>query len=353
MSSDADDTGAGVHCPACGTVATPGARFCRACGTALDPTASDAAGRPARRPPDSETTGELDRANRTTADISPPSSGAAVLRTCPSCGGPNSASRELCGRCGADLDTGTVPPRADGRPPATHGATPARRRWVGPTLLLLIVLLAMVGGLAAAGLGPFGDEQAAVPPVEFDPSAYTAEPDRLVAAEIATSTTSAPQGGTTFDPAQMVDDDAATAWHSDGSVDEVAEGVEGVGERIELLLEEPAWVHQIVVRNGDQRDADAYAANGRVQRARVTFDGGVVLLVNLLDEGLAAQAVDLPEPVLTTGVSIEVLEAFGGDTDPDLAVSDLALHGWSATGEDVEVARDRAAARPFTATPAP
>ncbi|HSK23882.1 MAG TPA: hypothetical protein VK906_11925, partial [Egicoccus sp.] len=321
-----------------------------ACGIALTAPDDDGA-RAARRPPDSETTGELDRVHRTSADVSPPSSGAALLRSCPSCGGPNSASRELCGRCGADLETGSLPPRADGRAPATPpSTTPSRPRWVGPALLVLVVLVLMVGGLAAAGLGPFGDGPAAVPPAAFDASAYTGDPERLAAAEIATRTTLAPQGGTSFDPSRMVDDDASTAWNSDGAVEEV---VDGVGERIELLLEEPSWVTQIVVRNGDQRDADAYAANGRIQRARVTLDGGIVLLVNLLDEGLAAQAVDLTEPVLTTGVSIEVLDVFEGDTHPDLAVSDLALHGWPAQGDDLELARERAEGRPFTATPAP
>lgn len=349
MSDDADQTGTQVRCSACGTVATPGARFCRSCGIGLESPAQPDA-RDARRAPDSETTGELDLVSRTSADVSPPSSGAA-LRTCPSCGGPNSASRELCGRCGADLETGTVPPRPDGRPAGTpQPAGPPRRRWVGPALLVLTVLLATVGGLAAAGLGPFADHAVAVPPVEFDEQAYGGDADRLAVAEIATRTTLEPQGGTSYDPARMVDDDPSTAWNSDGTVEEVAGGV---GERIELLLEEPAWVSQIVVRNGDQRDADAYASNGRIQRARVTLDGGVVLLVNLLDEGLAAQAVDLTEPVLTTGVSIEVLDVFEGDTHPDLAVSDLALHGWPAAGDDVEVARERAAARPFTETPAP
>lgn len=338
MTNDADQTGTQVRCAACGTVSTPGARFCRNCGMALEP-------------PDSETTGELDRVTRTSAEVSPPSSGAAVLRTCPSCGGPNSASRELCGRCGADLDTGTVPPRPEGRPPGTPQATtPRRRRWVGPLLLVLVVLLAMIGGLAAAGFGPFGDAPADVPAATFDASAYTADPGRQAAAEIATRTTRSPDDGTSFDPAQMVDDDAATAWRSDGSVDEVAGGVD---ERIELLLETPAWVTQLVVRNGDQRDAGAYAANGRIQRARVTFDGGVVVLVNLLDEGLAAQAVDLTEPVLTTGVSIEILDVFAGDSQPDLAVSDLALWGWAAQDDDIELAEDRADARPFTATPTP
>ena len=350
MSSDAEQPGTQVRCPACETPSDPTARFCRGCGIALlDPvTAADTV---SRAPRDSETTGELDRVSRTSADLSPPSSGAALLRSCPSCGGPNSASRELCGRCGADLDTGTMPPRADGRSPdpAPPSARP-ERGWLGPALLVLVVLVLLVGGLAAAGVGPFGDEVAAVPAADFDVQAYAGDPRRLPVAEVATRSTLPPAGDTTHEASFMVDDDPASAWNSDGSVEAVAGGV---GEQIELVLEEPAWVARLVIRNGAQRDADAYAASGRIQRAQVTLDGGVVLLVNLLDEGLAAQAVDLTEPVLTTGLRIEVLDVFPGDLHPDLAVSDLALHGWTAAGDDVELAHERAEGQPFTATQTP
>ncbi|MFA9428975.1 zinc ribbon domain-containing protein [Egicoccus sp. AB-alg2] len=350
MTSDAAATSQPRACQDCGTPATPGARFCRACGVALqDP---EPAPPPARAPvEDDETTGELDRITRGSADVSPPV-GALALRSCPNCGGPNSPRRELCGRCGADLDTGSVPPRADARALAFPGQPGSDddepRSWLGAGLAVLLLVVLVVAGLGLAGIGPFGNAEASVPSARFDEQTYTGPPERLPIAEIATRTTLEPQGGISYEASQMVDDDPGTAWNSDGRVDEVEDGV---GERIELFLEEPAWVDRFVVRNGDQRDAETYAANARIQRAQVTMDGGVVLLINLLDEGLAPQAVELTEPVLTTGVSIEVLDTFPGDTHPDLAVSDLELQGWAAQGDDVQVARQRAQGRPATASP--
>jgi hypothetical protein len=184
-----------------------------------------------------------------------------------------------------------------------------------------------------------------LPTARFDPARYDTELTRLPIAEIATLSTLPDAGDESYAASQMVDDDPATAWNSDGRA---ADTEDGIGERIEMVLDQPAWVSRVVIRNGDQRDADTYAANARIRRAQMTLDGGVVLLINLLDEGLSAQAVEFPEPVLTTGVSIDVLDTFPGDTHPDLAVSDLELQGWAAEGGDVEVADERAAARPAT-----
>ncbi|MFA9445472.1 zinc ribbon domain-containing protein [Egicoccus sp. AB-alg6-2] len=345
MTSAGDSSTGTSTCPDCGTPSTPGARFCRACGIALvAPVRAQLRG---AHPEDSETTGELDRVTRIGADVSPPS-GPLALRNCPNCGGPNSPHRELCGRCGADLDTGSVPPRANGRAGGDlhgprHDDEPRSRLWAA--FGVLVVLGLTIAGLAFAGIGPFGSGELALPGADFDVAAYDDAPTRLPVAEIATRTTLPSQGGQSYEASQMVDDDAATAWNSDGSVDEVEHGV---GERIELLLEQPAWVDRLVLRNGDHRDADTYAANARIQRAQVTMDGGIVLLINLLDEGLTPQAIELTEPVLTTGVSIEILDTFNGDTHPDLAVSDLELQGWVAEGDDVELARQRAQARPAT-----
>ncbi|GGI04977.1 zinc ribbon domain-containing protein [Egicoccus halophilus] len=378
MTSDAGEATDRVACQHCGTLAGAGARFCRACGVALaDATAEhtasgdtgvldggrdadggrrghtrgsgsspDRSGRRARRrSTEEQTTGELDRAARPGIAIGVDGDGAA-LRPCPSCGGPNSVQRELCGRCGADLDSGASLPRADaGR--ATSGRPgeedEVRRSRLGPLLALLGVVGAAVAGVAVAGAGPFGPPGTTVPAVEFDPLGYPGEPVRLPVAEIATLTTLPPQGNEVYTAAQMVDDDPTTAWNSDGAA---ADTEHGVGERIELVLEQPGWVDRLVLRNGDQRDADAYAANARIQRAQLTLDGDAVVIVNLLDEGLAAQAVEFDEPVLTSAVSIEVLDTFPGDTHPDLAVSDLELQGWLARGGDVEVARERASSAP-------
>jgi hypothetical protein len=333
-------------CPDCGTEATPGGRFCRACGAPLDPT-EPGQGRPvpaaAASGPDDADTGELPRMRARAAGTD---GDGPATRTCSNCGAPNSSQRELCGRCGADLDTGELAARPDPRPyppPAAEEDDPVRR-WAAPVLAVLGVVALLVLGLALAGLGPF-DRGPAVPEARFDAQRYDDDGERLPLSDIATRSTLPPQGGGSFAADRMVDDDPATAWNSDGG----GEGPEhGIGERIDVVLAEPAWIGRIVVANGDQRDPDTYAANARVKRAQVTLDGGITFVVNLLDEGLGEQAVEFREPVLTTSLRIEVLDSFPGDTHPDLAISDLAFEGWPADARDVELAEQRADARAAT-----
>jgi hypothetical protein len=352
-----------LHCPRCETQATPGARFCRQCGVQLPGTAhptpssstsaSGAAGSDAADPPDEadpttrqppvRVTGRERDGEAETAAISTAGVAAATRRTCPSCGAPNSSRRELCGRCGADLETGGALPHVAERTPETPPDAPPdepRGRRLLPLLLgvaLLIGLIVLALGLA--GLGPFA-QQVGMPSATFDEAVYTGESGDLLLTDIAARTTLEGSGGESFDPAQMADSNPDTAWNNDGEQFE-----HGEGEVIDLFLAEPAWVDRVVVTNGYQMDSDAYAANARIKRARITFDGGERVVANLLDLGLERQAVELPEPRLTTTVRIEVLEAFPGDTYPDLAVSDLELEGWTAEDDDAEVAVERAEMR--------
>jgi hypothetical protein len=275
-----------------------------------------------------------------------PTDAASSMRSCRNCGAPNSSRRELCGRCGADLDTGELSVRPDARtmtPPTGFAAEDDRaRRWLVPLVAVLGVLAAVVLGLGLAGVGPF-DRAPAVADVAFDEDRYGDEPARLRVVEIATLSTLPDQGGESYAATQMVDDDTGTAWNSDGG----GEGPEqGVGERIDIELEGPAWIDRLVIANGDQRDPDTYAANARVKRAQLTLDGGITFVLNLLDEGLGEQAVELRSPALTTSLRLEVLDVFPGDTHPDLAISDLALEGWPAEGDDAAVAQQRRDARP-------
>jgi hypothetical protein len=342
---DGDDASS-VPCPDCGTSGRPGARFCHACGSPLDPTDPGAqptgqfALRTARPPSEDRDTGEIERVTVPLVE--------GGGRECPSCGAPNSTRRELCGRCGADLDTGELTVRPEplrfGRGEQDDG--PRRRGWLAPLLAVAAVAALVVAGLALAGVGPFEDRSAVVA-ASFDPDRYPDDPDRLALSEVAASSTLPDQGDRSYAPTMMVDEDPATAWNSDGG----GEGEEGgLGERIDLGLAEPSWVQRLVIANGDQRDPDAYAANARLKRAQLTVDGGLTFVINLLDEGLGEQAVEFREPVLTTALRIEVLEVFPGDTHPDLAISDLAVEGWPADGEDVELAEQRSATRPATGT---
>jgi hypothetical protein len=290
-------------------------------------------------PPD-DVTRELERVPRDAAATP------VQRRSCPNCGAPNSIRRELCGRCGADLDSGAIPPRAEPRPVAPTAEDDAdtvpdvTRRWLGGVVLTAVLVLLLLVGLGYAGFGPF-DRGPEVPQANFEAERYDGDPRSLDLSDLATSTTLDPQGGEVYEATNMADGDPTTAWNSDGD-----RNPDGVGELIDLFLQEPAWVQRIVLRNGDHGDRDAFAANARLKRVQVTLDGGTTVVVNFLDEATQEQAVEFSQPELTTSMRIEVLETFAGDTQPDLAISSLELEGWIAEGDDVDIARDRAKARP-------
>jgi hypothetical protein len=271
------------------------------------------------------------------------------LSICTSCGAANLADRMLCGSCGLDLATSdpqlTVAPfpavdwTDAGAPTADDGHAHAIQWWV-PALAGIAVLIGVAIAIVVLGLGPFAPS-ADVPPAEFDAATYPGEPDVLTLTDIATLTFRAPAGARTFTPEHLVDGDATTAWH--GDADALPAGTD---EKVDLFLDQPAWVAAIVIENGDQRDADAYASTSRVQRAILVFDGDVRVPVTLLDQGLTPQIVELEEPLLSAAVRIEIVDTVAGMDLEEVALTRLELLGFPAQGADVALAEERAALVP-------
>lgn len=262
-------------------------------------------------------------------------------RTCRACGASNRTTRELCGTCGADLDSGTVPPnpvRREAPDPPTTPSVPIRHsRWVVPVIGAIVLVAVLVVGLTLAGIGPLvrGPD---VPPVSFDGGAYDEDPGAVGLSDVATLTMAS--GSDVEAPAAIADGDPTTAWRSDGTAADL--DPETGGETIDLYLEAPAWIERFVLHNGDQLDAETYRASARLGRVRLTFDGGEVALVDLLDHGLEAQEIVLPDPILTTVVRIDVLDAYDGEDNDELALSEVALVGWVADDGDAATAAARA-----------
>lgn len=256
-------------------------------------------------------------------------------RSCPACARPIPPVREICPRCGADAETGEALPVA-GDPPDTPDwhTTGSTAAWWWLAAGLLLVVATVVTILAVRAVGPFAPS-----PVVLDAAP---DPDELVGdrivlglSDVATGTIARAADGRVFTPLQMVDDNPATAWRSNGDL-----VPDGIGEVIELFLAEPAWVEMILVRNGDHRDDDTYTTTARVQRALISVDDGITFVVSILDAGRTAQAIELPTPVLTSTVRVEIVATFSGGSSFDLAISDLELRGRYATEEDLEQARD-------------
>ncbi|MBW3621307.1 MAG: zinc-ribbon domain-containing protein [Actinobacteria bacterium] len=337
-----------MRCPSCRSSNEDGANFCTRCGTAM----SDVG---ATTQLDRDALGELagagDDEDDEDDDPTDPGGGedefAAIrrsgddLRRCPACGAANSPRRMLCGRCGADLETGEPATRAP-REAFSAALGPAGERSMGlnRTVLAIVTAGVLIGGglgaMVALGVGPFAGGGEGPPPAVFDDARYAGPPDDLDPPAVGASTTHEPVADRVFDPQLMLDGDVTTAWNNAGQ-----DAPSGVGEELRVEFSEPVWLTGIVLANGDQRDDDRYLGNARVQRARVILDAGVSFTVTFLDEQ-GRQAVRLDVPELTTGLRIEILETYPGDTYDDLAISELGFRGYIADAEDAEVARERA-----------
>ncbi len=276
-----------------------------------------------------------------------------TARACPTCGIFNASEREVCRSCGVDLETGEeLPwpdpdPDPDVRASAVATAPHPRRWWLAVAAILAAAGLLLLG-LVVAQLGPFAPPTT-VPDADFDASLYPGEPTDLVLSDIATVTFLPPQDGRGFQAARMVDDNPETAWRSDGLLDDPDQPL----EIVDLFLEEPSWISALVIRNGDQVDLRAYEDISRLHRVRAIVDGGGAYIFNLLDDGRGRQAIELPEPVLSTVLRLEIIEVFPGVDGNGVGVSDIELHGWSAVGDDLDLAAERAETAPATAPSTP
>jgi ribosomal protein L40E len=333
-----------VTCPSCGTGNTPGANFCRSCGTSLDGrdrteamsprpvVASDAATDPDDDPTDPDPV-------RT-----PGGAATADLQVCSRCGAGNSPRRVLCGRCGADLHAGVAlpaPPRSHGRPAPGTDADGRRRRAARWTALAVVTAAAILGGgigaMVALGVGPFAPDEGP-PRAVFAPADYPGEPVDLVGGglEVGASSRHEPVGDRRFEPQLMFDGDLTTAWNNSGETNP-----QGIGEQIVVDFPAPVWLTEIIVGNGDQRDDSRYLGTARLREARVALDAGQVFTITLLDVQ-GRQSIRLPVPRLTTGVTIQVVEAHPGDRVPELGVSELGFRGHVADEADAALAERRA-----------
>lgn len=350
-----------MFCPDCGAGARDDANYCLSCG--YDLTDGPGGGLGAHRSSDHPPVQEAqDAGGQSTTPLTLGPDGASTspieivqrpdigtrrvdLRECPSCGAPNATDRVTCGRCGAGLSTGATgaAPRAARVDASVTEASRreekrsrARRSLPGRgTITALIVVL---GGLLGVGLGwavvsgPLASEEPPGTPAAptFDPEVYAGAPQRLDVATVEASSTQSQQGENRYDAPMLFDRDLATAWNSQGVTSEV-----DVGELLRFNLTGPAWVSQILVGNGYQKDDERYFGNARVRRARLEFDDGEMFAVMLLDQ-MGMQSIDLPEPVLTRRVTLRILETYAGTTYADVALAEIELHGHPAIGPDAE-----------------
>jgi len=257
-------------------------------------------------------------------------------RRCGACERGNDPRRELCAVCGADLDTGFAVEAPVGGPSARalRARPEPRERVLLVVLGAVAVIVAAIAPLALLDLGPFAPTERLAPALLLT-AAYPGAPVVLPVETVATTTTAAVPDRD-LSALNLIDGDGASAW--------VGLPVDGddAGEVIQFILEQPAWVARIQIRNGDHLSSDAYERSGRLQRGLLSFDGGRDHRIDLLDIGRQAQVIELPAPELTTRVTIRVDRVFAGSGSRGVALSEVSLVGWPADASDAALARQRA-----------
>jgi hypothetical protein len=269
------------------------------------------------------------------AEASVVGDGRASSRRCAVCGRPNDERRELCRVCGADLDTGlALDQSSSGGRRRTRARSDCRERIVLLVVGAVVVVVAVVTPLMLLGLGPFAPTERLAPALLLR-AAYPGDPAVLTVATVATTTT-ATLPDRDLSALNLIDGDGASSWIGlplDG---------DAAGEVIQLVLEEPAWVVRIQFRNGDQLSPAAYESSERFQRGVLSFDGGRDYRIDLLDIGQQTQVLELPEPELTTRITIRVDRTFAGTGPRGVAISEVTPIGWWADAADAALARQRA-----------
>jgi hypothetical protein len=320
-----------VDCPNCRVAVDDGARFCPSCGTVVDGDAP--ADGTAVMEAVSVADEQDDAGGRTASDREQPAP-SGELRTCPACGADNSAARMLCARCGVDLDSGERPVAA----PVVHRPGPAvdvagdvtptgRGNRTALVVAVIVVVGAIVGVLVGLWVVDAGQTPEAAAPT-FDAGVYTDEPQTLEVTAVGASSERPAAGQTTYDAANLVDDDVTTAWSHDPAVEAAAD------VDLALALADPAWVTALTFANGAQADDLAFTDDGRVLRLMLLVDGSGAAELQLLDQpGL--QRVTLPQPVLVDTIRLVVLEAVPGDTYDEVSMSEIVVTGHPARGEDL------------------
>jgi hypothetical protein len=260
--------------------------------------------------------------------------GSVLARRCAVCGRRNDERRELCAVCGADLESGLALEQSRPKGPRARTRTDRRERALLALLGVVVVAAAVVGPLLLLELGPFAPTER-LPPALLLRAAYPGEPVVLTVETVATTTT-ATLPDRDLSALNLIDGDGASAWVG------LPLEPDGAGEIIQLVLERPAWVARIQFRNGDHLSPAAYESSERLQRGLLSFDGGRDYRMDLLDIGQQVQVLELPEPELTTRITIRVDRTFAGVGPRGVAISEVTLIGWPADAADAALARQRA-----------
>lgn len=260
---------------------------------------------------------------------------------CVECGARNRQDRLFCSVCGAYLGGG------EGGSPvganAKHGAIApyAGKRRSNHVLGVLLLILFLIAVAFAALLihSEYKDLQATGTSSATLPTTSSTMPTTTSAAGTSTTSTTTgeeirifPSGAKassslpstnefSYGPANLSDNDLATAWNEGASGD-------GVGEWLSFSFNQPLYLSRIDIANGYQRDHKRFVGNGRVRALQIEYSNGATQEVQLYDD-MGYQQI---EPVVSreegiSSIRLTIISVYPGGSWDDAALSEIRFMG--------------------------
>lgn len=100
----------------------------------------------------------------------------------------------------------------------------------------------------------------------------------------------------------------------------------GVGEAIEITLDEDHKVNGLTIYNGNRTSHDLYEKYGRVKTIRITFSDGSQKQYEVADNFYTSSQVSFINPIQTNTLKIEILEVYEGTTYQDTCIADININ---------------------------
>ncbi|MDE7028958.1 MAG: hypothetical protein K2P63_03155, partial [Lachnospiraceae bacterium] len=100
----------------------------------------------------------------------------------------------------------------------------------------------------------------------------------------------------------------------------------GVGEAIEIVLDEMHEVNGLTIYNGNRTNHDLYDKYGRVKTIQITFSDGSKRQFEVADNFYGPSQVNFINPVRTDLLKIEILEIYAGTTYQDTCITGININ---------------------------
>lgn len=130
------------------------------------------------------------------------------------------------------------------------------------------------------------------------------------------SSTLAPEGSSSYEPALAIDQDGSTAW-VEGSSDA------GENEWLELESDTPQRISTIQILNGYDKSNDIFYANNRIEKIRIDFSDGTYIYSTLLDGYGVISEIDLGQAIKTSSIRITIQGVYPGTRFNDTCLSEV------------------------------